>query len=72
MPHEYAQWQKAGETIRKVVDLEAQFQAWYGVALNEEITGEGGRVHKDVKNNGLNCAVPWGEFTRGYVMFIEL
>jgi hypothetical protein len=36
------------------------------------MTGEGGIVRKDVKDYGKNCAVPWGEFTAGNVVLMEL
>ncbi len=39
---------------------------------NEGMTGEWGMVHKDVQDYGMNCAVPWGVFTVGSVVLIEL
>jgi hypothetical protein len=71
-PHEYARRLEAGEVMRKKEGLEPLFQAWCGVALNEGMTGEGGMVHKDVKDFGMNCAVPRGEFTGGDVVLMEL
>jgi hypothetical protein len=29
-------------------------------------------VHKYAKDFGMNCAVPWGEFTGGDVVLVEL
>ncbi len=29
-------------------------------------------LHKDIKDYGMNCAVPWEEFTGGDVVLIEL
>ncbi len=29
-------------------------------------------VHKDAKDYGMNCAVPWGEFTGGDVVLMVL
>jgi hypothetical protein len=72
LPHEYARGLEAGEILRKEVGLEQLFKAWCGVALNEGMIGEGGMVYKDVKDFGMNCAAPWGEFTRGDVVLMEL
>jgi hypothetical protein len=71
-PHEYARGLQAGEMMRKNEELELFFQACCGVALNEGMTGEGRMVHKDAKDYGINCAVPWGEFTGGDVELMEL
>ncbi len=71
-PHEYARGLEAGEMMRKKEGLERLFQAWCGVALNKGMTGEGGMVHKDAKDYRTNCAVPWGEFTGGDVVLMEL
>ncbi len=49
-PPEYAKGLEAGEVMRKKEGLELLFQAWYGVALNEERTGEGGIVQNDAKD----------------------
>jgi hypothetical protein len=49
---------EAEEMMRSKEGLELLFQAWCRVALNEGITGEGGIVHKDVKDYRINCAVP--------------
>jgi hypothetical protein len=64
-PHEYARGLEAGEMMRKEEGFEPHFQAWCWVALNEGMTGEGGLVHKYAKDFGMNCAVPWREFTGG-------
>jgi hypothetical protein len=71
-PHEYARGLQAGEIMRRMEGLERLFQAWCQVALNEGMTGEGGIVHKDAKDYGMNCAVPWGEITGGNVVLMEL
>ncbi len=71
-PHKYARGVKAGEQMEKEEGLEPSFQAWCGVALNEGMMGEGGMVHKDAKDFGMNCAVPWGNFTGGDVVLLEL
>jgi hypothetical protein len=42
------------------------------MALNEGMTGEGRIVHKEAKDDGMNCAVPWGGFTGGDVVLMEL
>jgi hypothetical protein len=36
------------------------------------MTGEGGIVLKDGKDFGMNCVVPWVEFTGGDVVLMEL
>jgi hypothetical protein len=36
------------------------------------MTGEGGMVHKDAKDFGMNCAVPGWDFTGGDVVLMEL
>jgi hypothetical protein len=58
--------------MRKRNWLEPLLKAWGGVALNEGMTEEGAMVHKDAKDNMTNCAVPWGEFTGGDVVLMEL
>jgi hypothetical protein len=40
LPHEYTRGLEAGEMMRKDVELEPQFQAQYGEALNKGMTGE--------------------------------
>jgi hypothetical protein len=72
LPHEYARGLEAGEKMRKEEGLVLLFQEWYGVALNEGMTGEGSMVYKDAKDFKMNCAVPWGEFTRGDVVLMEM
>ncbi len=51
--------------------LELLFQAWCGATSNEQMTGKGGMVHKDAKDNRINCAIPWGEFTGRDVVLME-
>ncbi len=58
--------------MRSKEALEPLFKAWCGVALNEGMTGEGGIVHSNAKNYGMNCAVPRGEFTCKNVVMMEL
>jgi hypothetical protein len=57
-PHEYARGLEAGEMMRKEEGLEQLFRAWCGVTLDEEMSREGGMVHKDAKDFGMHCAVP--------------
>ncbi len=40
--------------------------------MNKGITWEGGIVHKEAKDYRINCAVPWGEYTAGDVVLIDL
>ncbi len=72
LSHEYARGLEAGEMMKNEKGLKPLFQAWCRVALNKEMNGEGGMVHKDVKDIGINCAELWGEFTRGDVVLMEL
>jgi hypothetical protein len=53
--------------MRKEVGLQLLLTAWCGVALNEGKTEEGKTVYKDGNTFGMNCAVPWGEYTFGDV-----
>jgi hypothetical protein len=72
LPCEYARGLKAGIMMRRKKGWEMLFQAWCVVAHNERMTGERGVAHKDAKDSGMNCAVLWGELTRGDVVLMEL
>ena len=44
---------------------------WFGVAINEEVTGSTG-THLDFGDSGFNCVVPWGEYTGGGLVLWQL
>ncbi len=71
-PHEYDKWIEVSEMMKKKEGLEGLFKAWCGVALNEGMTREGGKVHKDAQDYGVNCTVPLGEITCGNMVLMEL
>ena len=44
---------------------------WFGVAINEEVTGSTG-THLDFSDLGFNCVVPWGEYKGGALVLWQL
>jgi hypothetical protein len=60
----YVRGLEEGEMIKIEEGLELLIQASCGVALNEWMAEEGGMVHNDAKDYGINCAIP-GENLQG-------
>jgi hypothetical protein len=55
----------AAQRIKKEFGIEPLFQGWYGAAIVREISGgEASGMHRDVRDYGLLCLVPFGEFER--------
>jgi hypothetical protein len=44
---------------------------WFGVAINEEITGSTG-THLDFNDLGYNCVISWREYKEGVLVLWQL
>jgi hypothetical protein len=63
-PMTYVRYGGARPYLEARHNLEPLCGIWFGVAINEGITGSTG-THLDFGDAGYNCVVPWGEYNGG-------
>ena len=63
-PKVYARYTSVKPYLEKEMKLEPLCGAWFGAAINEEVTGSTS-AHLDWGDHGYNCVVPWGEYEGG-------
>ena len=70
-PNTYARYAGARPYLEARMDLKPLCGIWFGVAVNEEVTGST-RTHLDWGDHGYNCVVPWGEYEGGRLVLWQL
>jgi hypothetical protein len=63
-PKVYARYASVKPYLEKEMKLKPLCGAWFGAAINEEVTGSTS-THLDWGDHGFNCVVPWGEYEGG-------
>lgn len=72
-PHEHARALGVAEKMRKKFGIGPGFNGWFGGAVVQGMTGEeASEVHRDRKDFGLTCLVPWGQYTGGNLVLVQL
>ncbi len=72
-PQEHARGLVAAEKIKKEFGIEPLFQGWFGAAIVQGMSGEeASEMHRDMRDYGLTCLVPFGEFSGGDLVLVQL
>ncbi len=72
-PHEHARALGVAEKMKEKFGIGPGFKGWFGGAVVQGMTGEeASEVHRDRKDFGLTCLVPWGQYTGGNLVLVQL
>ena len=73
VPQEHARAVNAAKKIKKEFGIEPLFLGWYGAAVIQGMNGEeASEVHRDMKDYGLSCVVPFGDYDGGDLVLVQL
>jgi hypothetical protein len=70
-PMTYVRYGGARPYLKARLNLKPLCGIWFGVAINEEVTGSTG-THLDFSDSGFNCVVPWGKYKGGGLVLWQL
>jgi hypothetical protein len=73
VPGEYSRVVSAGKRLGRELGIGPLFRSWFGAAIHDKMSGKfASSLHRDFKDYGLSCLVPWGEYEGGDLVLVQL
>ncbi len=73
VPGEYGRVLAAGKRMEKELGIGPLFRSWFRAANQEKMSGQfASCLHRDSKDYGLSCLVPWGQHEGGNLVLVQL